>query len=70
VTVDSGTTAPGGGIAQLTSAINLSSTTDTTYTGSLISNPTTINAGDRITAKVTGTLTSLLGSCTIYIKRV
>lgn len=70
VTVDSGTTAPGSGIAQLTSAINLSSTTDTTYTGTLIATPTTINAGDRITAKITGTLTSLFGSCMIYIKRV
>lgn len=70
ITADSGNSAPGSGIAQLSSAINLSSTTNTTYTGSLISNPTILNAGDRLTAKLGGTLASLLGTCTIYVKRV
>lgn len=70
VTVDSGSTAPGSGTSQLSSAINLSSTTNTAHTGTLIGSPTTINAGDRVTAKLGGTLTSLLGTCTIYMKRI
>ena len=70
VTVESGTTAAGSGTSQLSSTISLSGTANTVVSGALIGLPTTINAGDRISAKFGGVLTGLLGNCTIYLKRV
>lgn len=70
VTVDTGTNAPGSGTAQLSSTINLSTTTNTVYSGSLISSPTTISAGNKVSLDVGGTLTGLLGTCTLTFKRV
>lgn len=70
VRVNTGTDTPSAGTAQLTSTINLSTTVNTTYTGTLIGSPTTMSAGDRLSIDVGGTLTGLLGSCTIGIKRV
>ncbi len=70
VTVESGTTAAGAGTAQLTGTISLSGVANTVVSGTLIASPTTLNAGDRISAKLGGLLTGLLGNCTIYIKRV
>lgn len=70
VTVDTGTTAPGGGTNQLSSTINLSGTLNSVLSGSLIGNPTTINPGDRLGISFGGTLTGLLGNCTVTLKRV
>ena len=70
VTVETGTAAPGTGTSQLTGTLNLSSTVNTALAGTLIGSPTTIAAGDRISLHLGGTLTNLLGSCTIGLKRV
>jgi hypothetical protein len=70
VTVESGTTAPGSGTAQLTGAVSLSGTANTVVSGTLAASPTTLNAGDRISAVFGGVLTGLVGTCTIYLKRV
>lgn len=67
--VETGTQAPGSGTSQLTGNINLSSTAHTVLTGTLIGSPTTLVSGDRISIDVGGTLTGLLGSCSVGIKR-
>ncbi|MEX0616430.1 MAG: hypothetical protein WD231_01290 [Candidatus Woykebacteria bacterium] len=70
LTVDTGTQSPGSGTSQLTSNINLSGTINTVVSGTLISSPTTIAAGDRVSVDLGGTLTGLFGSCTIGVKRI
>jgi hypothetical protein len=70
VEVESGTTAIGSGTNQLTSSISLSGTANTVVSGTLIASPTTINAGDRVSTIMGGVLTGLVGTCTIYMKRV
>lgn len=70
VTVDTGTQAAGAGTSQLTGTVNLAGTVNTVVSGTVIGSPTTINAGDRVSAAFGGTLTGLLGNCTIYLKRV
>jgi hypothetical protein len=70
VTIETGTSAPGSGTSQLTSAINLSTTVNTVYSGTIIGSPTTISAGNKVSINVGGTLTGLLGTCTLTLKRV
>lgn len=70
VTVDTGTGAPGSGTAQLSSTLDLSETVNSVISGTLISSPTSISAGDRIGFDFSGTLTNLLGTCTLTLKRV
>jgi len=70
VTVETGTNAPGTGTAQLSSAIDLSTTVNTIYSGALIESPTTISAGNKVSLDVGGTITGLLGTCTLSFIRV
>ncbi len=70
VSVETGTGAPGTGADQLTGTIDLSGTVNTVQTGTVSGSPTTIAAGDRVSVDVGGTLTNLLGACTIGLKRV
>ncbi len=70
VTVDTGTDAAGAGTSQLTGTVSLAGTVNTVVSGTLVGSPTTTSAGDRISASFGGTLTGLLGTCTIYLKRV
>ncbi len=69
VTVDAGTAAPGTGTDQLTASINLGSTLNTVYTGTVIGSPTPININDKVSIDFSGTLIGILGSCTITLKR-
>lgn len=57
--VDTGTTAPGSGTTQLTGTLSLAGTANTAVNGTIIASPTTIAAGNRLTFKTGGTLTSL-----------
>lgn len=68
VSVDTGSDAPGSGTSQLSSAIDLSGTVNTAKTGTLIGTPTTIASGSRISTVLGGTLTGLLGTCTLGLK--
>jgi hypothetical protein len=68
VSVDTGSDAAGAGTSQLSSAIDLSGTVNTAKTGTLIGSPTTISSGNRISTVVGGTLTGLLGTCTLGLK--
>ncbi|MEK7570450.1 MAG: hypothetical protein AAB515_03385 [Patescibacteria group bacterium] len=70
VRVETGTAAPGTGTAQLTGTLDLSSTINTTLAGTVVGSPTTIAPGDRISLDLGGTLTNLLGFCTLGLKRV
>jgi hypothetical protein len=72
VTVDTGTTAPGAGTAQLTGTISLAAATQqVVQNGTLIATPTVAGPGDRIGILIAGTMTSLAGGgVTIWMKRV
>jgi hypothetical protein len=70
VKVETGSQSPGSGIAQLTGAIDLSATTNSTITGTLIGSPTVLHAGDRLSLDISGVLTNLFGHCTLTLKRV
>ncbi len=52
------------------SSYKLASTVNTTLSGILIGSPTTINAGDRISIDLGGTLTNLFCCCTLGLKSV
>lgn len=70
VNVDSGTNAPGAGTAQLTGTMSLSGTANTPVNGTVISSPTNITAGSRISYTTAGTLTGLAGCVlTVLLKR-
>lgn len=71
VNVDTGTNAPGAGTAQLTGTMSLSGTANTPVNGTLITSPTTISAGGRVSYTTAGTLTGLAGCVlTVYLKRI
>lgn len=61
-------TAVGSGTNLLTGTINLASTPNTTFNGTLVSSPTTLqlNPGDRISLVLGGTLTSL-ANCAVSL---
>lgn len=66
-------TAVGSGTNLLTGTISLAGTANTTLNGTLVSNPNTLtlNAGDRISIVLAGTLTSLANcAVTLFIARV
>lgn len=68
-----GTTAPGSGTALLASTIDLTGTANTVATGTLTSTTSSLQlaAGNRLTAKLAGTLTGLVGCCiTVLLKRI
>ncbi len=68
VSVDTASDAPGAGTSQLSSAIDLSGSLNSTKTGTLIGSPTTISSGNRISTVVGGILTGLVGTCTLGLK--
>jgi hypothetical protein len=70
VEVLTGTQAPGAGVAQLTAALALNGTAHAVVTGTLIAAPTTMVAGNRLGIVMAGTLTGLVGTITVKIKRV
>jgi hypothetical protein len=70
VTVDTGTGGVGSGINQLTSSLSLSGLINTVVSGNLISTPTLIQPGDRVSVTFGGILTGLTGNCMVYVKRV
>jgi hypothetical protein len=70
ITVESGTSAPGAGTAQLTGAMSLAGTANTPINGTVIASPTNITAGSRISFTTAGTPTGLAnGVLTILLKR-
>ena len=70
VEVLSGTQAPGAGVAQLTAALALNGTAHAVLSGSMIAAPTTLVAGSRLGIVMAGTLTGLVGTITVKLKRV
>jgi hypothetical protein len=67
-----GTTAPGSGTAQLTSTIDLTATVNTVVSGTLSATASDLQfaAGNRIGIKLSGTQTGLVGSVTLFFKRI
>lgn len=70
VEVLTGVQAPGGGVAQLGAALVLNGTAHQVQVGALIAAPTTLAAGNRLGIVMAGTLTGLVGSITVKLKRV
>ena len=70
VEVLTGVQAPGAGVAQLSAALALNGTAHAVVTGALIAAPTTLQAGNRLGIILAGTLTGLVGTITIKLKRV
>lgn len=68
-----GTTAPGAGIALLTSNLDLTSAANTVNTGTLTGTVADLQlaAGDRLGCKLAGVLTGLVGCVvTVFLKRI
>lgn len=68
-----GTTAPGSGTDLLTGTLDLSATANTVVSGTLTGTVASLQfaVGDRLTVKLAGTLTNLVGGCvTITLKRI
>ncbi len=61
--------APSAGTAQLTAVIPLTAAGPGLVTGTLITTPTPMTSGDSIALLFAGTLTALVGSITITLKR-
>lgn len=61
VTVDTGTTAPGGGTSCLSSAFDCTATANTVQTRTIPVSNNVLNSGDRLSVKMSGTLTALAG---------
>jgi len=70
VKTTSGVTAPASGTTQLTGTINLKATANTLQNGTLIAAPTKMFPGDTLALDFTGTLTAVVGLCTVHIARV
>lgn len=72
LTVDTGTTAPGAGTAQLSATISLAAATQqVVQQGSLIATPTVMGPGSRLSILIAGTMTSLANGIVVYrLKRV
>ena len=72
ITVESGTTAPGSGTAQLTAVISLAAAVATVpQNGTLITTPTVAGPGDRFSLLVAGTIGSLAnGIVEIDLERI
>ncbi len=72
VTVETGTTAPGSGTAQLTAVISLAAATQQILqNGTLIASPTEIGPGNRASMLIAGTMTSLAnGGAVISFRRI
>lgn len=63
--------APGSGTAQLTAALVLTGTANTTVNGTVIASPTTLAAGQSLNLVLAGTLTGLAGcAVTIVLQRL
>ena len=59
------------GVDQLTATMSLSGTADTPVKGTVITEPTVINPGDRLGYVLAGTLTSLINGCvTVFLERL
>src|SRR5260370_23508803 len=71
VTVETGTQAPGAGTAQTTAGMALTGAANTVLAATLSATPTAIAAGNRVSVKLSGTLTVFAGLCVnIVLKRV
>lgn len=71
VEVATGTQAVGSGTSQLTGAVSLAGTANTTVNGTLIASPTTVSAGARINLIFGGTVTNLANaSITVTLKKL
>lgn len=70
VNIDTGTQAPGAGTAQLTGTMALTGAANTPVNGTVITTPTNITSGARISYTTSGTLTGLAGCVlTVLLKR-
>jgi hypothetical protein len=67
-----GTQAPGAGTVILQSALDLTATVNTTVTATLVSTTSTLQlaAGESLAFKFSGTLTGLVGSIVIVLRRI
>lgn len=66
----SGVVAVGSGVDQLTAVIDLEETGPNRQFGTLIATPTKMYRGDSLAVDFSGTLTGLVGSLTVLLKRV
>lgn len=70
IMVCTGTQAPASGTTQLTATMDMKTTANTLISPALIATPTTIVPGNRVSLDFTGTLTALVGICTMVLKRI
>jgi len=70
LTVCTGTQAPASGTTQLLAALDLVGVADTLQQATIIASPTVISPGMRVAYNLTGTLTSVVGLLTVYLKRI